>query len=453
MYLESITISNLKLLRNIEIPFLRGTEPRLWTVLVGENGLCKTSILQAIALASLGADSANFFQEIIPSLPDRRNAKEAVHIRAGFSFGSVWHQKRDYPGYGHPSAHHPRLTSIIEIAPGWTFFSGTSNYGEVSNRRSQESNVGPTGNNDPAKAVDPLREARGKGLPYWFVAGYGTARSLPLPRSIEGILNPTTDRLASLFDRGRIVGTGFADLLKSRQVQQYALALQHALLDQQGVLPAIAGLELRGKGGVKSAKHLVESHRFDFLAGDETVRIPATWLSHGYQATISWISDLVGQMFWDAQEGVTLDQMEGLVLIDELDLHLHPLWQVGLIRALKRTFPKVQFVATTHSPMLLPGLERDEIWHLRLAEGHVTVEMFDQSPALMTGSELYQTFFGIDRLYPADLGEALYRYGYLASDPRRSDEEDAEMHGYHQRLLDSGVEPGLTPVDREDAEK
>jgi len=80
MYIKSINIRNLKLLRDIEIPFLRGSEPRLWTVLVGENGLCKTSILQAIALASLGADSANFFQEIIPSLPDRRKSKDVVQI-------------------------------------------------------------------------------------------------------------------------------------------------------------------------------------------------------------------------------------------------------------------------------------------------------------------------------------------------------------------------------------
>ena len=56
----------------------------------------------------------------------------------------------------------------------------------------------------------------------------------------------------------------------------------------------------------------------------------------------------------------------GLVLIDELDLYLHPLWQVGLVRALKATFPRVQFIVTTHSPMLLPGLERDEIIHLKL---------------------------------------------------------------------------------------
>jgi len=423
MYIKSISIRNLKLLRDVEIPFMRGSEPRLWTVLVGENGLCKTSILQAIALTSLGADSVNFFQEIIPSLPDRRKPKEVVQISAQFGFGPIWRHKRIYPAFDRSPGDGPQLTSMIEIAPGWTFFNGTSNYAELANRRSVENDVAVTGNNGPERAVDPLREARGKGLPYWFVAGYGTARSLPLPRSIEGIVTPTTERLASLFDRGRIVGTGFADLLKSRQVREYAVAVQHALLDQEGVLPAIAGLELRGKGGVKSAKHLVESHRFDFWAGNEKLRIPATWLSHGYQATISWISDLVGQMFWDAQEGVSLDQMEGLVLIDELDLHLHPLWQTGLIHALKRTFPKVQFVATTHSPMLLPGLERDEIWHLRLEEGHVKVEMFDQSPALMTGSELYQTFFGIDRLYPADLGEALYRFGYLASDPRRSEEQ------------------------------
>ncbi|MFI5458372.1 MAG: AAA family ATPase [Isosphaerales bacterium] len=446
MYINSISIRNLKLLRDVEIPLTRGSEPRMWTVLVGENGLCKTSILQAIALAALGADSANAFPEIIPSLPDRRKPGNPVEIRAEFGFGTVRHTKRTYPGFDSLPAHPPRLISRVALAPGWTFFSGDSDYlGPAIDQ------VDGQAGREPDEKTNPVRQARGTGLPYWFVAGYGTVRSLPLPRSVEGIIAPTTDRLASLFDRGSIVGTGFADLLKTKKlVGEYVTVLQHALLDQKGILPAINRLELRGKGGVKSAKQLVESHRFDFVAGGEEVRLPATWLSHGYQATISWISDLVGQMFWEAQEKVSLDQMEGLVLIDELDLHLHPLWQVGLIRALKQTFPRVQFVATTHSPMLLPGLERDEIWHARLEGGNVQVEMFDQSPALMTGSELYQTFFGIDRLYPADLGEALYRYGYLASDPRRSDEANTEMQRLHKHLVESGVEPGLVPVSRED---
>jgi hypothetical protein len=452
MYLKSIRIKNVKLLRDVEVPFGRDSAPRPWTVLVGENGLCKTTILQAIALVALGADSANVFQELVPSLSDRRKPKETAEISATFTFGPTRHGERAYPGLGTSPPHPPELSSRIEIAPGWNLFNGDSNYCGAAGIDLAPGDADGRARATPETAIDPLREARGKGLAYWFVAGYGTVRSLPLPKTVEGIVAASTERLASLFDRGRVVGTGFADLLKRNEVREYAAAVQHALLDQKGILPAIAGVELRGRGGVKSAKELVESHRFDFVAGSEKVRIPATWLSHGYQGTISWVADLVGQMFWDAKQKVSLDQMEGLVLIDELDLHLHPLWQAGLIRALKRTFPKVQFVATTHSPMLLPGLERDEIWHLRLERGNVEIEMFDQSPALMSGSELYQTFFGIDRLYPADLGEALYRYGYLATNPHRSNRDDAEMNRLRHQLAESGIEPGLEPVSQEGRE-
>src|SRR4051794_32226823 len=100
----------------------------MWTVLVGENGLCKTSILQAIALASLGADSANGFPEIIPSLPDRRKPRRAVQVRAEFDFGSVRHTQRVYPSFASPPRSAPRLFSLVEIAPGWAFFQGTSHY-------------------------------------------------------------------------------------------------------------------------------------------------------------------------------------------------------------------------------------------------------------------------------------------------------------------------------------
>jgi hypothetical protein len=141
--------------------------------------------------------------------------------------------------------------------------------------------------------------------------------------------------------------------------------------------------------------------------------------------------------------------MEGLVLIDELDLHLHPLWQVGLVRALKATFPRIQFVVTTHSPMLLPGLEKDEIIHLKLNEaGNITYELAGKSPALLSGSQIYQTFFGIDRLFPNDTGEALYRYGYIATNPNRTDDEEAEMKRLQRQLQRMGLEPGLQPVDR-----
>jgi hypothetical protein len=448
MYIKELAIENIKLIREMRLHFSRAEELRMWTVFVGENGLCKTSILQAIALAALGADSANGFQEIISSLPDRRKKSSTVTIEGEFEFGRVRSERRVYPGVSPNRATPSALISWVKIRPGWSLFQGGSSYRYQENGRLPEAANGPASNN--VAATDPLKEARGMGLPFWFVAGYGTARSLPLPFSTERIGSPGLERLVSLFDRGRIVGTGFADILKSKLVKPYARVLQHALLDQKGTLPRIDRLELRGKGGVKSAKHLVESHRFEFQSGSDRIRVPATWLSQGYQATISWIADLVGQMFWDADEEVDLGEMEGLVLIDELDLHLHPLWQVGLVRALKATFPRVQFIVTTHSPMLLPGLERDEIIHLKLDDaGNVVYELAEESPALLTGSQIYQEFFGLDRLYPTDIGEALYRFGYLASDPNRSDDEEAEMHRLHTKLRRAGVEPGLQPVDRQ----
>jgi predicted ATP-binding protein involved in virulence len=52
---------------------------------------------------------------------------------------------------------------------------------------------------------------------------------------------------------------------------------------------------------------------------------------------------------------------EGIVLIDELDLHLHPRWQKSIVNALTNTFPNVQFIVTTHSPIVLSGVRREQI--------------------------------------------------------------------------------------------
>jgi predicted ATP-binding protein involved in virulence len=56
-----------------------------------------------------------------------------------------------------------------------------------------------------------------------------------------------------------------------------------------------------------------------------------------------------------------LEETPGVVLIDELDLHLHPKWQRRIIHDLKRTFPQVQFIATTHSPQLIGEARPHEV--------------------------------------------------------------------------------------------
>ncbi len=57
-------------------------------------------------------------------------------------------------------------------------------------------------------------------------------------------------------------------------------------------------------------------------------------------------------------------EAKGLILIDEIDLHLHPKWQRHVVNDLKNAFPNIQFVVTTHSPFIVQSLKSDEIWNL-----------------------------------------------------------------------------------------
>ncbi|HRC58255.1 MAG TPA: AAA family ATPase, partial [Kofleriaceae bacterium] len=261
------------------------------------------------------------------------------------------------------------------------------------------------------------------------------------------------ERLRSLFG-SEILGTRFIELLTPELGKAFVKTLQQVLIAGE-LLPHVTALELRGRGGIQSHQHLTESQRFEMdVRGDDgtRIRVPATWLSQGYQSVIAWISDIIGQVLLDHAAPIDAAEMQGCVLIDEIDLHLHPTWQVRLIPALKKVFPKLQFIATTHSPMMMPGLEADEIYLLTQdAEGSVLATPSHQSPALMTGSELYEAFFAISKLYPNDLGAKSQRYMYLASDPTRTQEQDAEMHALRTELGASGVTYDWEPVPREGA--
>ncbi|WP_224366950.1 AAA family ATPase [Hyalangium versicolor] len=430
MYLLNLEISGLKLLRDFRLsPRDEQGRPRMWTVLIGENGLCKTSILQAIAMAASGYVRANQLADV-PSLPDRRRTDAELSIRADFTFSEALHGIREYPGLGTRPPSPPIITSSLTVAPGHNILKGYSRYV-------------PSG---VQEGSDPIEDVRSLNLPLWFVAGYGTSRLLPRPLSSDKAEDPILSRLNPLFDRGRLIGTGFADLLEDPR--EFARTLRAALIESQ-LLPRATDVELRGRGGVKSASDLVEKHRFELKIGAESLKLPATWLSQGYQSTIAWIADIIGQVFSEAGGPVALAEMEGLVLIDEIDLHLHPKWQLGLIPTLKRVFPKLQFIVTTHSPMVLPGLSREEVVILRPDdEGNVVAQESPETPALLTGSEIYRLFFGIDRLHPANLGADLQRYSFLIADPLRSDSEDAEMYRLQERLAKAGVDPGWEPVQR-----
>jgi len=89
-------------------------------------------------------------------------------------------------------------------------------------------------------------------------------------------------------------------------------------------------------------------------------------LSDGFRSTIGLVADLAYRCIQLnphlAEDAVK--ETPGVVLIDEVDMHLHPNWQKRIVGDLKRIFPKVQFIATTHSPFVVQSLEADELINL-----------------------------------------------------------------------------------------
>lgn len=100
-------------------------------------------------------------------------------------------------------------------------------------------------------------------------------------------------------------------------------------------------------------------------------RVPILGLSDGYLGTIAWVSDLLCRYIARARNaGVALDNrfpraMRGFVVVDEVDMHLHPRWQRTIVNSIREAFPRMSFLLTTHSPQTVLNAEPDEVVVLR----------------------------------------------------------------------------------------
>lgn len=103
------------------------------------------------------------------------------------------------------------------------------------------------------------------------------------------------------------------------------------------------------------------------------VSLNVSQLSDGEKIYMALVGDLCRRL---TLANPTLDdplQGEGIVLIDELDLHLHPQWQTEIATKLCETFPNIQFIVTTHSPLVITNVQSNQLRILSLANGKVQV--------------------------------------------------------------------------------
>ena len=88
-------------------------------------------------------------------------------------------------------------------------------------------------------------------------------------------------------------------------------------------------------------------------------------LGFGYRTTLTWLADFCKRMFELYPDAENPLHEEAVVLVDEIDLHLHPKWQRDLVPTLSKIFPNVQFIVTTHSPHVLQSMEDVNLYVLR----------------------------------------------------------------------------------------
>jgi len=183
-----------------------------------------------------------------------------------------------------------------------------------------------------------------------FIVGYGATRRVESGAFSEGSLRKLRglryQRVASLFEDHvslQPLHTWFLRQRPSRREEVKTLFNK--------VLP----MNIRFTGDYDKVDEQV---RFDFNGR----KIPFSALSDGYKAFIGWVGDLMGHLCEVTSSRSRLDEVDGIALVDEIDLHLHPEWQRLVVPAVARAFPRLQFVFTSHSPIVAGTLHRENIF-------------------------------------------------------------------------------------------
>jgi len=230
--------------------------------------------------------------------------------------------------------------------------------------------------------------------PSFFMVGYGATR-----RVETGDFSESSARRSRGLRYQRVAGL-FEDHVAVRPLNVWLRKLEpqrreEALALLQKVLPA--NVEF---GGVLDHD---EQYVFRF-DGRET---PFSSLSDGYKAFIGMAGDLIGHLADVCSPQSKLDEIPGIVLIDEIDLHLHPEWQRSILPTLAGAFPKLQFVCTTHSPLVASTVHKENVFVTATDEfGLATIKQIEERIYGRNAEQLLlSSYFGLNTTRPDSFQE------------------------------------------------
>lgn len=162
----------------------------------------------------------------------------------------------------------------------------------------------------------------------------------------------------------------------------------------------------------------VEAATFDVFVNNPQGRVPFEYLSSGFRAALAMLLGIIREIEVRRLK-MLAREFDGVILIDELDLHLHPTWQRLIVRALKDAFPRTQFIVTTHSPHMIQNAERGEVIALiNDDEGNPRVANFELSEFGFKGwtiEEILQDVMGLWDVASDEYRVAMEKFDFALS--------------------------------------
>lgn len=348
------------------------------TVLVGNNGSGKSSILDAACVA-LGT-----FLVGVSSASQRRITSSDARIGL-FDMGDFVDRQGQYPvtisacgraGEG-ARAGEVKWSRSLNSAKGKATIKDAMGLLDLSRECFERLKEGD------ADLVLPVISYYGTGRLWAQGKGHGDRRPAPLSRQdgYKGALDASVsfDQVLDWFYRMTVEDLQREQGIKPMGRSPLFAAVRGAV---ERCFQALTGSKRVNVTYSLSSNDLVVEY---LGAAGEVHRMPLGLLSDGYRTTLSMIADIAYRMALlnPALGEKVLDETPGVVLIDGVDLHLHPLWQARILRDLREIFPKVQFIVTTHAPVVISSVSAR---HIRL--------LGDGAEARMPDGEIYGSDVG-----------------------------------------------------------
>ncbi|VVM33796.1 AAA family ATPase [Terribacillus sp. AE2B 122] len=310
-----------------------------FTVLVGDNGTGKTAILDGLTIA-LGAYYSGF-----KGVKSRYFRKDEIHTKH-YMFNKRLDIQEQYPvkvkAKGSIEGQNVLWSREINDKGGTTTSKNAKSIMNFSNQYQTDVRLG----------VDTI-------LP--IISYYSTQR-LWVQRNDRKSVGPARLR----YDRLEGYENTLEPVSDIKKIFKWIEEMRYIELQEQEPIDILSAVNSAIAGCVDDCKFVrydVKHRKLMVFKNNETEPIPFELLSDGYRSVIGLVADLASRMaILNPFLGESVcKSTPGVVLIDEIDLHLHPKWQRKIVNDLKKAFPKVQFIVTTHSPFIVQSLEPGEL--------------------------------------------------------------------------------------------